>query len=521
VDHPINSERGSLRIIGNAHIVTCDPAGRTWERGDIVVDGDRIAAIGPRAADAFLADMPGLEFFDAARFVVVPGLINAHAHSNEAFEQGAFEGAPLEVWLAQCYPPLRSVRVTERLHYLRTMLCCLQSIRSGVTTIQDDLMNPSGDPSVLEAAVTGYRDAGIRASIAVTFADRGYLDGLPWLRDMLEPELRSILDALPSRSLTEQIASFECARQTWHGAANGRIRLLLGPRGPQRCTPALLEAMADLSARHTIPVHMHVLETKTQAVTAQLHHGRTMIEVLSQHGLLTPRMTINHAIWLTETDITLLGEAGCSATHNPLSNMKLGSGIAPLRRLSEAGVNVALGTDGASTGDTFDQIEALRAASLLHKLAEPDPARWIGAEDALRMSTINGARSSMRETETGSLEIGKKADLVLLDRRNPGFIPLNDPVRQLAFSATSEAVDTVIVGGRTLLASRKFVAFNEADLLDEIAEAAERYRRDVRRSMDAASPFLLPALKTIVRRAMATPIRETVNPRLAEQCAPR
>src|SRR6202008_2137340 len=169
------------------------------------------------------------------------------------------------------------------------------------------------------------------------------------------------------------------------------------------------------------------------------------------------RMTINHAIWVTERDVALMGDARCSATHNPLSNMKLGSGLSPVRQLKQAGVNVALGTDGASTSDTFDLIAALRAASLVHNLGSPDPAYWINAMDALRMGTINGARCNLQENEIGSLEVGKMADVILLDKRHPGFIPLNDPVRQLAYSVSSEAVVTVMVGGRTLLSGRKIM----------------------------------------------------------------
>src|SRR5262249_45278497 len=156
-----------------------------------------------------------------------------------------------------------------------------------------------------------------------------------------------------------------------------------GPRGPQRCTEALMERLADVSARDALPVHMHVLETRTQAVTGQLLYGKTLIEVLAARGLLTSRLTLNHAIWLTASDIEAMGGARCSTTHDPLSNMKLGSGISPIRRLMNAGVNVAIGTDGASTSDTFDQIAALRATSLLHTLVDPDPETWISARDAL------------------------------------------------------------------------------------------------------------------------------------------
>src|SRR5262249_17879129 len=155
-------------------------------------------------------------------------------HSTEAFDQGRFERAPLEIWLAQCFPPLFTSRLPARLHYLRTMLCCLQSLKSGVSTVQDDLA--TADSTVIDSVARAYRDAGLRASVAINFADRPYPDGYPWLREMLPDSLRRQLDELPMQSLDDQFASLDAFKQRWHGAENGRLRVILGPRGPQRCS---------------------------------------------------------------------------------------------------------------------------------------------------------------------------------------------------------------------------------------------------------------------------------------------
>jgi 5-methylthioadenosine/S-adenosylhomocysteine deaminase len=293
----------------------------------------------------------------------------------------------------------------------------------------------------------------------------------------------------------------------WHGHA-GRLSIVLGPCGPQRCTDELLMEATQLSRQHGIGVHSHVLETRTQAVTAQQLYNNTMVEHMHDLGMLTPRLTINHGIWLTQKEIELLGAAGCSVTHNPLSNMKLGSGVCPVRRLLEAGANVALGTDGLTTSDTGDMIEALRAASLLHKIGSPDYETWITASEAFHMATMGGARSCLAEKEIGSLEVGKRADIILLDRNAWGFIPLHDPLRQLAFSVTSEAVTHNIVDGRVLMRDRKITVLDEAAIKAEVAECAERFRREDMPRMRAGAARLNPHLAAIYRRAVATPLPE-------------
>src|SRR5262245_32413271 len=200
-----------MQVIRNAHVVTCDSLDQRWERADIVIDGDIICALGPDAGASVLADDPGAAVIDGARRIAIPGLVNAHLHSCEAFDQGRFERVPLEVWLALSYPPLFPVRLPERLHYLRPMLCCLQSLKSGVSTVQDDLA--TADPATVEGTAQGYRDAGLRASLAINFVDRPYLDGYPWLRKMIPDSLRRPLDDATPRALDDQFAAFDAIKQ--------------------------------------------------------------------------------------------------------------------------------------------------------------------------------------------------------------------------------------------------------------------------------------------------------------------
>ncbi len=212
---------------------------------------------------------------------------------------------------------------------------------------------------------------------------------------------------------------------------------------------------------------------------------------------------MNHAIWLTAEDIDLMGEVGCSITHNPLSNLKLGSGVCAVGALRKAGVNVALGTDGMTTGDSADLLTALRLSSLLHKIEGFDPDSWLGAHDAFEMATVGGARSCLID-KIGRLEIGWRADIVLLDVKNWGLLPLHDPVRQLCYSITSEAVRTVIVDGRVILEDRELTLVDEASLRDEIADAAEWFRVHCLPAMAEGAAILSPFVDEVYRRSVAT-----------------
>ncbi len=364
----------------------------------------------------------------------------------------------------------------------------------------------------MDAAIRAYADIGLRAWVTVDMWDVPLLDCVPFARDVIPAEAQREIEALPGADCAAQLELFHTQFANWHGH-DERIRIVIAPCGPQRCSVELMTAINELSERHGIALHSHTLETRLQAVHAQQMWGKTAIEYLDDLGFLTPRLTIVHGIWLTDRDIALLARNGCSVVHNPLSNMKLGSGVCPVRRLLDAGINVALGTDGLATSDTADLIEAIRAASLIHKTTTPDYDAWLSAEEAFRMATMGGARSGLMESEVGSLEVGKRADVILLDRDHWGFIPLTDPVRQLAFSVTSEAVRTVVVGGRVVMRDRVIRTVDEDALRAEIRDAAERYVRDKVPEMEAGAKLLRPYFEEIYRRANSAPLDSEGGPR--------
>jgi len=467
---------------------------------DLLLDRGRIAAVGLNAADGVGADVPSV---DVGGLLVLPGLVNAHLHSNEVFERGLYGALPLERWLARAYAPLGLPAVPVRWHRLRTLLCAIDALRSGCTAVQDDFLNPGCESDAFDAVMQAWADSGLRASVATTLGDRLYLDGLPFAREFCEPALAAQLDARPALPLATQAAFFEDAMRRWHGQAQGRLQVMLGPRGPQRCSDTLLRQVAALAERHDARVHMHVLETRTQSLTADVQGG-CFITRLQSLGLLDRRLTVNHAVWVDAAQIDKLARAGCHVTHNPLSNLKLGSGIAPVRALLEAGVNVALGSDGPATGDTADMVEVLRAAALLHRQAETPPARWLGAGDAWTCATTGGAASMGLAPGSGTLAVGAPADLMLLDLRHRAFIPRHDPLAQLVYAGTSEAVHSVIVAGRLLMHARRILAFDEEAVLDEAREAGERFCTEHLPPRLACGEALDPLLKAVHQRVWAT-----------------
>lgn len=484
-------------ILKDGWVVSGDGAGSTWPRADVVIEDGRIAAIGPGAGDG----QDG-EIIDSSNAVIMPGLINAHLHSNEAFEQGAYDNLPLEIWLGESYPLFGFPILRERDYYLRTMLAAIESVRAGVTTVQDDYFHPPATPDAMNGAVQAYADIGLRAWVTVDMWDVPLLDSVPYAREVIPAEMKREIEAMPSADLATQLDLFHTQFAKWHGR-DDRIRIVIAPCGPQRCSVELMEAINGLSEQHGIPIHSHTLESRLQAVHAQDIWGKTAIEYLDDLGFLSPRLTIVHGVWLTDNDIALLARNGCSVVHNPLSNMKLGSGVCPVRKLLDAGINVGLGTDGLATSDTADLIEVLRAASLIHKTGTPDYGAWVSAEEAFEMATMGGARSGMMGSEVGSLEVGKRADVILLDRDHWGFIPLNNPIRQLAFSVNSEAVRTVVIEGRVVMQDQVIRTIDEYALRGEIREAAERYLRDFVPEMKSGAARLRPHFEEIYRRASA------------------
>lgn len=471
---------------------------------DVLVEGARIVAVGPDLARR--AEALGATRIDARDRLVLPGFVNAHTHSNESFEQGFYDALPLEVWLLWKYPPFAIPRLPERVHYLRTMLLAIECVRSGYTTVQDDLINQLADPAAFDGSAAAYRDLGLRANVTTSMWDRPAAASLLWLEDLATPEQQAEYRKLGAVDWRDQIALFERNVARWHGVGDGRLRVIPGPVGPQWCSDDLLQAATEISRARDLPVHTHTLESRMHAVQGQAIYGRTIVEHLARIGVLQPRFTLNHAIWLTDRDVELVAEAGACVTHNPMSNLKLGAGVARVRDLLKAGVPVGLGSDGTSTSDRADAFRSLALAAVLHRVDDQDYETWTTAADAFAMATTGAARTAGLEREVGVIEPGRLADLILVDASDYGLIPLKRPVSQLVYAVNSDAVRTVVVDGRVVMDERRLTMIDEAAIKAEIRAEAERYLRDHVPAMEAQARRFESYWRAAHMRVAETPV---------------
>lgn len=463
--------------------------------GDLLVEGDRIAAVGTD-----LPVPPGTDIIEGRDRLVMPGLVNGHLHSGETFFKGRYEGLPLELWLLYAYPFVGGSPVPERLLYLRSLLVAMESLRGGVTTICDDFFDPPAhDLDRLGTVFRAYEDAGIRANVSSAVMNIPALDTLPYAREVFPADVQARLDPGPPITAAAYLEYCGAAFDAFDGRA-GRLRFMVAPSAPQRCTPDLLLGCHDLARARGVPFHTHVLETKTQAVTGPELYGRSLIRYMRDLGVLDRNVTIAHSVWVSDDDMRLMGEAGCSIVHNCISNQKLGAGIAPLRRLLEAGVTVGLGTDGLSSNDTARIFDVMRAAALIHGVSGPDYSTWVSAEEILTAATIGGARTALLDGETGSLEAGKRADLIVLSMRGTNFLPLNDIRKHLVYCENGGSIETVMVNGEIVLRDGRLTRIDEDAILDEIRAAMPAFLAEHARVETMNSQFE-PYFAEVHRRA--------------------
>ncbi len=470
-------------------------------RADILIEDGRIVAIGEN-----LKPPPDVEIVEAADRLVMPGLVNAHLHSSEMFFRGRYERMPLESWLCWSYPFLGSTPLDLEMLRLRSLLVAIESLRSGVTMISDDFFDPpTPDIERLGTVFKAYEDAGIRANVSSGLMNLPYLDTLAHARDVFPAEIQAQLD-FPLTGAAEYAEFCNEVFRMLHGSGNGRLRYMLAPSGPQRCSIELMQTCRDLARQWQVPYHTHVLETRTQAVTADLLFGGSIVAFMRDHELLGPEVLMAHAVWVGDEDIALMADAGVSVSWNALANLKLGSGLAPVRRMLDAGINLSLGTDGASSNDTMRLFDVIRVAGLISASTSEGPAQGLSAGDVLRAATLGGAKAAMLSKTTGSLETGKKADLIILDpMRGTAFTPRSDFARQLVYGENGSSIESVMVDGRFVIRDNVFTTLDEAGILAEIRTRMPEFLREHER-VEAANAFLVPLFNEVTRRCEEVPI---------------
>lgn len=462
---------------------------------DVAVQGGCIQAIAPAGS------LQGDQVVDLRQHLLVPGLVNGHQHSHEHFQRGRTENLPLELWmhLVRTRTP---VPLTPRQVYLRTMIGGIEALRTGCTTLVDDLaLGPAVDDARIAASLQAYADLGLRSLTGFAMMDKPIVDNFPFVDALMPAALAAELRAAARPAPQEQLALVRRLAQQHHPRQQ-RTGVLVSVSAPQRATPGFLQQVRALADELDLPVITHVQETRLQVVTGQLFYGKPMVEHLHDVGFLKPGTSLVHAVWLNPREIDALARSGASAQHNPWSNLMLGSGVQPVRDLLDAGVNVSLGSDGSCSTVSTNMLQVLGSAAAVSKLRGDEPGRWLSAHEALHAGTVAGARALGLGALQGSLRVGARADLVAYRLDSVTFTPLADPVRQLVYGERGAGIGHVMVDGCSVLHQGRLTRVDEAALLAEIqaeyATLANRYRH-----AEAEMAPVLAVMDQIYRRSLA------------------
>jgi 5-methylthioadenosine/S-adenosylhomocysteine deaminase len=464
--------------------------GPSWrpEPADLLIEDGRIAAL---TAPGALGHVDAARH-DASRRLVIPGLVNAHTHAHTAVARGAARAWTLETsllngtWMAAP----RAAELTE----LSALLTGTELIASGATGVFD-LMAQSGgpEPDGLYAAAHGYARAGLRTVLAPMVADRTLHEAVP--------AIGACCGVSPATATPTQILA-ACTDYVRGFPAVGEVEPALAPTIPAHCSEELMVGLHRLAAGHGLRVHTHLAESKAQAVSGAARFGRSITAQLHRLGLLDDRLTAAHAIWVDAHDRRLLADAGAVAVTVPGSNLRLGSGVADTRALLDAGLTVAVGTDGANSADAFDALDAVRLTALTGRVSDRPPEQWLTVEETLHAGTAGGA-ATCGWTDTGRLAVGLRADLALLDLAARAFRPATDLANQLLTAARAADVTDVAVAGRFVYRDRTFPDVDVAAALDRFTELAEDFlgaQRGARAEADRQSGAAARSLNRLRRQ---------------------
>jgi len=465
---------------------------------DVVLEGSKIAAIVPggTATDGEVRPLAGR--------LAVPGLIDGHLHSHEHFQKGRSENLPLELWM-NYVRTIKPVALSPRQVYLRTLIGAIEALRTGTTTIVDD-MSPGAvlNPEMIEAVFQAYEDIGVRAVVGFSMMDRPIVDNYIDVDQIFSKELVTQLRGLPRPDPMVLMQFIRQLAQTRHPKQN-RVGLMVSPSAPHRCTPEFLKQCRALADELELPAAIHAQETRLQVVTGMAFYGKTMIARLAELGFLKPNTTLIHAVWLNPDELNMIAEAGATVQHNAWSNLMLGSGSLPVRAVLDAGINLSLGADGCSSTFTCNMLNVMGTAAGLSKLRGDDYSRWLTATETLKACTIGGAKALGLSDRLGVLAPGMTADLVLYKLASPSFTPLGDPVRQLVYAERGQAVDTSFVDGEAVLSNGQLTRVNEAALLREIQVAYDELCPQFDEAEASMGPMLV-AMQEVYQRSLQMPL---------------
>lgn len=426
-------------LIQDATVVTMNENEDIIEPGNILIENDSIKAISDQPIDVD----KNAQIIPGKGKVVIPGLINLHNHAAMCLFRSYADDYPLMEWLEKKIFPAES-KLTEEDVFWGTSLALLEMLRGGTTTFVDMYY-------YMEQTAMACTEAGIRAVLSQVFIGENNPEGNNGLQDAI--------------NFVDQ----------WQGQAGGRITTILGPHAPYTCPPEFLKKVLKETEHLNTPIHIHLSESRHEVETSLKMHDKTPVQLMNGIGMFERPVLAAHCVHLSEEDIGILAAKGVGISHNPGSNLKLGNGIAPLKKLLDQNALVGLGTDGAASNNNLDMFEEIRLASLLQKGIHEDPT-YITANEALALATSSGAKA-LQKDNLGVLKEGAKADLAILDFNKPHLQPHNNSVSAIVYSASASDVDTVLVDGKILFDKGSFLTLDEERIYYEVNRCAKKLRR--------------------------------------------
>jgi 5-methylthioadenosine/S-adenosylhomocysteine deaminase len=457
---------------------------------DILIEGDTIKVVAPSQ------QTDGVRVIEANGKLIIPGLINAHYHSHDTLCRGLFEELSLEMWLLYTLP-LGANRSKEELR-ARTLVGALESLRCGITTVQDMLGLVPLDEASTDVVVQAYRDIGIRVVFSPMVWDIPPVAMMRY-RDSLPEDVQDMLGTT-GRPVQEQLDYLE--HQFNRHTAGGTLHWAIAPFAPQRCTPKMLQGCCHLAHKHDLSIYTHVYETRGQVLIAReqfVEQGGSLITYLENNGCLNRRLNIVHSVWITRAEMDKMAAADAGIVLNHLSNMKLKSGIAPVVDLREAGVRLGLGCDNCSGSDVQSIFQAMKLFCLFSAVSEPEPGPPL-AHEVLRHATLGNARTAGLDGKLGALKPGYKADLVMIDLDDVAYLPYNSAARQLVYTETGRSISSVMVDGRMVIQDKKVQTLDEEVLRREVADLMRHVLKDydaIVASRKRALPYMLDAHRRV------------------------
>src|SRR5712671_6845454 len=446
--HAQNAKKEKVdMLVAGGTVVTMNAERRIIEDGAVAINGDTIVAVGSRAN--IEAKYAAAQTINAKGKLVLPGFINGHTHVPMTLFRGLHDDVTLDEWLRKYIFPAEAKNVTEEFVRWGTRLAAAEQIRGGVTTFADMYYFE-------DAVAEETKAAGMRGVLGETFID---------------------FPAPDNRSNAAMLAYTEKFLQKWQG--DPLIHAAPAPHSIYTCSQKTLQDAAALARKYHAPILIHVAEMKKELDDSLKNNGMSPVQYLEKIGVLGPDVVAAHCIFVDEADRKTLVQRQVGCVHNPSSNMMIASGVSPVPEMRTAGIAVGLGTDGpAGSNNDLDLMEEIDLAAKLAKITKLDPLA-LNAKAVVEMATIDGARALHMEKEIGSLEKGKKADLVLIDLDEPNAVPLYDVYAQIAYALKGSDVRTVIIGGKIVMRDRKLLTVNEAAA---IAKARE-YKKKIAASL--------------------------------------